>query len=329
MRCRQYLHQVCVILTLCLVLAWGIAKAQVADEENAATAKPVDIGVYVSQIYDLSLKDNKFCIDFYVWFRWQDKELKPFETFEVVNGRADSKEIIYNDQLDGGIFYAVVRVNATITKFWDIQKFPLDNHVLTVEIEDSQNESSKFKYVADVKNTNINPLVQVPGWGLEKTSGYALDHAYKTNYGDISLPSDAESVYSRFVFAQSIKRPGYGYFLKLFLSVFVSALIAMLALLIKPTDLDPRFGLGIGAIFAAVASEYVVASSLPDSNIITLPDKLHILAILYIFLSIFESIISLKLFSSGREEASRRLDLLMFTLMVATYLLGNMLIVFR
>lgn len=298
------------------------------DQEEDVPLEEVAIGIYTNQIYDMSLRDNKFCIDFYVWFRWKNNNLKPYESFEVVNGRTDSKEIIYNEPIDENTQYAVARVNATVTKFWDIEKFPLDNHVLTVEIEDSQNEAHKLVYVADEKNTNINPQVQVPGWKLGKTAGYSKNHGYKTNYGDVSLPSDAESNYSRFVFSQEIIRPGYGYFIKLFLSVFISALIAMLALLIKPTDLDPRFGLGIGSIFAAVASEYVVVSSLPETNLITLADRLHILAILFIFLSIFESVISLKLFSNGHEKASIRLDKLMLTLMLVAYIVGNIMIVF-
>lgn len=323
------MNKILAVFGLVCLLVWMMLGSSTAHAETFEDPSPkrVDIGVYVSQVYDMSLKDNKFSADFYVWFRWKEKDIKPYESFEIVNGRADSKEVIYNDDLDGGIHYAVVRVSATMTKFWDISRFPLDNHVLTIEIEDAQNEEFKLKYVADVQNTKINPQVQVPGWILAGTTGRSVGHVYKTNYGDISLPPDAASTYSRFVFAQEIKRPGYGYFLKLFLSVFISALIAMLALLIKPTDLDPRFGLGIGAIFAAVASEYVVASSLPDSNLLTLADRLHILAILFIFLSIFESIISLKLFSSGREAASRRMDRILFSLMLVVYLASNLLVV--
>jgi hypothetical protein len=146
---------------------------------------------------------------------------------------------------------------------------------------------------------------------------------YQTNYGDTSLPSGSESVYSRFLFAVPIERAGYGYFLKLFFGLFIATAIAFTASFIQPTHVDPRFGLGIGAIFAAVASEYVVTSALPDTNVLTMADTLHLLAFFFIFLSIAESTYSLSLYSSGdavRMRRSVRLDRWSFAVMSAAYI---------
>lgn len=300
-----------------------------AAEEPAA--KPVDVyvGVYINQVYDVSLKENKFSVDFYVWFRWLGDSVHPIESFEVVNGRIDSKEGVYEDVIKG-FNYASCRVNATITKFWEISTFPLDDHVLTLEIEDNENEDFKLRYIPDKENYGINPQVQIPGWKLSGSWGEVIPHAYKTNYGNISLPSNNESVYSRFVFSMQAIRPGFGYFFKLFFGVFVAAMIAFLAFFIKPTDLDPRFGLGVGAIFAAVASEYVIASALPDTHLLTLADKLHILAFAFIFLSLAESTLSLRVFASGREKMSKILDKVSFIVFPALYvILSLVIIIFR
>ncbi len=283
--------------------------------------KPTDVyvGIYLNQIFDVSLKDNRFSADFYIWFRWLDGEINPLETFEVVNGRVDAKEGEYQDKVKG-YNYASCRVVATITKFWDVARFPLDNHTLTIEIEDSENEEFKLKYLPDTENCGINPGVQVPGWAVAKTLVSTIPHTYKTNYGDISLPTNSESVYARFIYALDLVRPGLGYFVKSFFTVFMATIIALIALFIKPTDLDPRFGLGAGALFAAVASEVVIASSLPETSILTLVDKLHIIAIFFIFITIAESIISLRLFTTGREEMSRSLDRICFYGFLAFYL---------
>ncbi len=216
-------------------------------------------GIYLNQITSMNLKDNQFTADFYVWFRWENPGLKPLESFEVVNGHIESKEGIYQDTIKG-FNYAVCRVFATIKKFWDISRFPLDNHTLTIEIEDNENEESKLIYLPDTENSGVDPQVKVPGWNIGSTNATVCARVYKTNYGDISLPTNNESVYSRFIFSMNIVRPGYGYFFKLFFTVFIAALVALFALFIKPTDLDPRFGLGAGALFAAVASEVVIAS---------------------------------------------------------------------
>jgi hypothetical protein len=316
------------ILLITLIGLLGVSPAYAAEETEA---KPVDVyaGVYLNQIYDVSLKDNKFCADFYVWFRWQGEDVSPLESFDVVNGRIDTKEGVYEDTIKG-FNYATCRVNATITKFWDISEFPLDNHVLTIEIEDNENEDFKLRYIPDRENCGVNPQVEVPGWKYTSAWSEVKTHGYKTNYGDISLPSNNESDYSRFIFSLKVVRPGIGYFFKLFFGVFIAAVIAFLVFFIKPTDLDPRFGLGVGAIFAAVASEYVISSALPDTNILTLADKLHILAFAFIFFSIAQSIVSLRLFTTGHEKASQNLDRLSFPVFFILYsVLSLLLILFR
>lgn len=315
-------------LTLLVLSSLLLTSGSGRAETPAQPPAEVHVGVYVNRIYDLSLRDNRFVSDFYIWFRWQDKELKPYESFEIANGHLDSRETIYQDVVEG-FQYAVVRVTATVTKYWDIRPFPLDNHEVTLEIEDSQNEDFKFKYIADAANSTISPDTQVPGWNIGKTNNQVRSHEYKTNYGDISLPSGNSSSYSRYIFSVNLLRPGYGYFKKLFLSLFLATLISFLAFAIKPTDLDPRFGLGIGAIFAVAASQYVVASSLPDSNIMTMADALHILSITYIFLSLVESTVSLKLATGSRPELSQKLDRICLVLFILTYLTFISLIVFR
>ncbi len=315
----------CISLSVTLILSIFQISSLSAQESEAKQAE-IYVGIYLNQIYAVSLKDNQFSADFYIWFRWQNENVNPLASFELVNGRIESKDGEYEDTIKG-FNYATCRVVATVTKFWDVSRFPLDNHTLTIEIEDSENEEFKLKYIADAENCGRNPEIQVPGWKVANALTEIAPHTYSTNYGDISLPTGSESVYSRFIYSLNIIRPGPGYFLKIFFGVFIAALIAFLSFFIKPTDLDPRFGLGIGAIFAAVASEYVIASSLPDTNILTLADKLHILAFSFIFLSIAESVISLKLFTAEKEKQSKRLDRASFSIFLGSYIILSLLLV--
>jgi hypothetical protein len=79
-----------------------------------------------------------------------------------------------------------------------------------------------------------------------------------------------------------------------------------------------------------VASEYVVTSSLPDTSILTMADSLHIVAFAFIFLSIAESVYSLKLYSSEIEEQiaqSKRMDMISAALMGIGYVASSALVV--
>ena len=307
-------------------------------------ARRVHVGIYLNQIHEVNIKGNKFTADFYVWFRWLGNgDFKPHETFEVMNGRVESKEVnldttLTNVPLDESqpavklpeVRYAQLRVVATITHFYDISRFPLDDHDLAIMIEDEENEKDKVLYLADRQKGQLSPEVAVPGWRVGEYRAAVVTHGYRSNFGDTSLESNAKSVYSRFVFTIPLLRSGWGYFFKLFAGLFTATLISMLVFFIKPTEVDPRFGLGVGAIFGAVASEYVVTSSLPDTSVMTMADTLHIVAFVFIFISIGESVYSLKLYGSEQEKLmarSRKLDRWCALLMATGYVVASALVV--
>jgi hypothetical protein len=297
-------------MSILLVLAAALAAATPSAPETrpaAAAPETVQVGIYLNRIYDLSLRDNKFSADFYLWLRWKDKGLDPIKSFEIVNGQKDDISEAYRDEKDG-MLYSFARVNATITQYWDVSKFPFDDHVLSIQIEDGENDQSVLYYSLDSGNVGRSPEIRIPGWRLDRFFFGTAPQTYATNYGDPSLPSDNKTIYSRFYCSVSLARPGAGYFIKLFLGVMLSALISFMSFFISPTDLQSRTGLGVGAIFAAVGSQYVITSSLPDTNILTMADSLHIAAFIFIFLSLLVSVVSLNLHRRKGEAASERLD---------------------
>lgn len=76
----------------------------------------------------------------------------------------------------------------------------------------------------------------------------------------------------------------------------------------KSDDLDARFGMGVGSIFAASANAFVISDSLPETTNITLAEQINLIAVGAIFLTVFISIWSLRLRYAGRDEASVSLD---------------------
>lgn len=306
------------------VLVAALALASAAAPGAGETASPstvpfpqyVTVGVFVNQINSLNLHDNCFSADFNVWFRWRGDHIDPLSTFELSNGKIDVREKDYRSKV-GDENYASCRVLATISEFWDLAAFPLDNHVLELAIED-QVEDHKVVFVPDKENTALNPAVQVPGWSVGKPRAKVIKNVYCTNYGDTSLPTGHKSSYSRFVFSIPVTRPGYGYSLKLFLGLMVATALAFAMFFAKPSD-DPRFNLGVGAIFAAVASEYIVAGCLPATHVLTLADAMHMLVLVVIFAAIAESIVALRWERAGKLEAALRLDLWSYRALLAAF----------
>jgi hypothetical protein len=306
----------------------GAPKEASREVREVKVQEKVHVGLYLNQVYELSLKDAKLVVDFWLWFRWKNDELKPYESFEIKNGRIDNKGEVVVKKI-GDMNYAYLRVVANVTHFWDISAYPLDQHTVPIIIEDADKEEESLVYVPDVASSGIGDGIAVAGFTTRAATAHVDTSLYHTNYGDISLPSQSESRYSRFVFPVLLSRPGLQYFLKLFFGLFIAVAIGFLAFFIKPTDLDPRFGLGVGAIFAAVASEYVVTGALPESAMISLADKLHIVAFAAIFITLVESTWSLHWCTSGREEASRRLDKRAAAIVPIAYVIVTLLVVWR
>ena len=77
----------------------------------------------------LDVPNDQFSLDFWLWFRWKDDARKPYETFELTNGRIDSRQIERVDKV-GDVNYACLRVQATFTCFWNVARFPLGRQKL-------------------------------------------------------------------------------------------------------------------------------------------------------------------------------------------------------
>ena len=286
-----------------------LALAVVVLLGSRADAHKIDVGIYVNNLSQLDIKTSQFTVDFYIWFRWDGSatELNPLETFELPNGRITSKTGI-SKRTFGTQRYAACRVLATVTKVFDMTRFPLDDHTLTIEIEDSDLDIRVAELVPDTENATVRPDLVVPGWEVVASRSKVITHTYRTNYGDITLPHGRQSSYSRYIFSIDIERPGYGRFLRVFFGLFIAALISWCAFHVRPKESSPRVSLGIGATFAAAAVTVAINNSLPDTNSVTMADQLIMLTLGVIVGSVIVTIIALSLAARSKDAAQRKLD---------------------
>lgn len=276
-----------------------------------AAPSPVTIGSYVKEVRDLDFRANKYTMDFFVWFRWKDtealKDYKPLESIELVNGKIEDKSSVV-EKLVNGERYASVRIVATINEPWDLVKFPFDRHRIKIAIEDSNLGAEDLVYVADQANSRLGDEMSIAGWVASNFASQVSTMAYHTNYGDPSLSTDARSAFSRYSFALDLDRQTFGSALKLLSTVLLATAVAFVAFMVKPSDLDARFGMGVGSLFAVAASAFVAAGSVPDSGVMTLADHMHMVALAFIFVSLMISAVALKYEVNGREELAYKID---------------------
>lgn len=280
---------------------------------NAALAAPseVIVGGFVNKVQDLNFRENKYTLDFYIWFRWKAegalKDYKPLDSFEIINGKVDNRASVVEKKI-GDMQYAAARITATMAESWALAQFPFDWHRVQVRIEDSGHAVDELVFIADKANSALGDEIDMSGWVAANFTADVFRKLYKTNYGDTSLPTNAQSVYSRFIMAWDIDRVGWGAAVKLLSTVILASGVAFVSFMVKPSDLDARFGMGVGALFAVAASAFIVSSSVPDAGSMTVADQLHMVALGFIFLILLISAFALRLEVSGREELAFRID---------------------
>lgn len=316
-RRRAFWSRLASLVALLWMAVAGPGQAAFAEPAPIVPPGEVRIGTFINRVDGFNLKESRFDVDFYIWFVWSDPELDPTESWELVNGSVTNKFLSDAHPVEGGQ-YAAYRVQASIIKEFDLYKYPLDHHTLTIEVEDGANVD-RLRYRADAANSALSADFFAPGFTAGKPSFTVRDHVYRTNYGDPDMAGDSTSTYSRFIAAFPIERPSAATAWKLYIGVFVAALIGFLGLMARPAHTDVRFGLGSAALFAAIATQFVIASNMPETTILIVPDIICIVTISFVFLTLLQSGIALALTGQGHETLARRLDWIAMGVLLTSY----------
>ena len=124
-----------------------------------------------------------------------------------------------------------------------------------------------------------------------------------------------------------IERDAWGLFMKIFIGMYIAFLIALISFTPNPWELEPRFGLPVGGLFAAVGNKYIIDSLLPESSNFTLVDTLHQVTFFGIFAILVVSAIALKLHDRGKKEACLKVNRIGSRLVILGYIVINIIFI--
>jgi hypothetical protein len=180
--------------------------------------------------------------------------------------------------------------------------------------------------VAD-ESSNISSRLSISGFKITGNSNVVKTHTYKSSYGDPRVASGSKKVFSQYIAAVQIKRIDFGFYFKIFLSLFAASLLTLASFFIKPTDAGPRFALPTGAYFGAVANSYLANSLLPSSGAFGLVDHIAGIGLFTIFMSLALALLS-NYYTTRKDdkEMSLALDRTMFCVVAFCYLAANVIV---
>jgi hypothetical protein len=295
-----------------------------AERVDAADAVLVTVGIYLDRVTELTIKEESWKPVFDVWFRWHGTMPSPAENLVMVDGGIDSREKLAEFH-QGDDHFERYRIAATITKQFSIAHFPLDEQLLLIGLENGAKDRRVLRFVADRENSSVSSRVQFLGYNWTAWKLLEKPHSYKTTRGDPRHGSQGKATFSQLRFGLMIRRSGWGIYFKMFNALYVSVAVALVAFFIKPIHVDPRFGLGVGGLFASVANSYLVGSYVPDTGELSLADIVNSLGILTILVTIVVSTLSLFLYEKYEErDLSRRVDMMAFNVVLCGFLGANL-----
>jgi hypothetical protein len=193
-----------------------------------------------------------------------------------------------------------------------------------VQIENTLFDNTRLVFTPDVKGSQFDKAEAIDGWEIKNFIVSNADNDYETGFGDESTTSQ---VFSAFKIQMDIDRDAWGLFMKIFIGMYIAFLISIISFTPHPSELEPRFGLPVGGLFAAVGNKYIIDSLLPESSDFTLVDTLHSLTFVAILMTLIVSAISLKLYDNKKEEMSLKVNRIGARIVVAVYVAANLIFI--
>jgi hypothetical protein len=303
-----------------------------AEPETTAPAAPIrlEIGAHVNRIYELNPSESSFSAEIWIWFRHPEGlELKPLESREFVNA-LEINSLSNDVETKGGTVWITEKVKGKFTHDFDLTRFPRDTHVLRVEIEEANLDSSQLKFIPDLKNSMIDRTSQrLRGWRVGALSLRVEDHEYGSNFGD---PEKVEgAVYQNLIIEIPVERDRTGLVLRIFSGLYLSLAIAMIALFMKTSSDDifaSRTGILAGMIFSVMISKDTAEGVVGPTTGSNAVDKLHGIGLLLIFCLLLVTLVSRRLSEANREAAAVRLDRTALFVMASLFLGANFLLLY-
>jgi len=300
------------ILLLTILFACAAVRAQRAVPDTVTT------GIYITSIHDIDFKQKEFTINCWLWLKYKNKAFNFAENLEVPNAKTVNKSFTTIDSSNGRI-YMMMKLQCVMKDAWKISHFPFDRQKLRFFIENSQFSSEALVFKPDTLGKHFDPRYVLNGWSIDSCILQTSLKKYETAFGDDSQPKP-QVTYSQFRIALGITRNAGSLFWKMFLGMYIAFLIAYTCFYIHSDGIDSRFGLSVGALFAAIGNKYIIDSALPESTSFTLVDTLHGLTLFFIFCVVACTAYSLRLVKNNKQAKAAKFDMVAAQVLLVVYI---------
>lgn len=299
--------------------------AQTDSLNGKAVPDTVRVGAYVISIHDINFHDKEYTARFWLWFLYNNPLFDFALQLDVPNAKTIDEPDVIKDNLAGKT-WVIMKMKCTMKEHWNVEDFPFDHQHLKIQIENTLFDNTSLVFVADTIGSRFDAEEAIDGWQVTNFNVSIGENGYQTGFGDVR-DGKRSSTFSQFKIEMDIERNAWGLFMKIFSGMYIAFLIGATSFTISPSDVEPRFGLPVGGLFATVGNKYIIDSVLPESSSFTLVDTLHTITFLAIFGMIVVSALSLRMHERGKEALGLKINRIYARVVMAGYVLANIIFI--
>ncbi len=281
----------------------------------------VKVGAYIISVHDINFHDKEYTARFWLWFLYNNPDFNFLTQLDIPNAKEiDPPEMVEDSVM--GKKWVQLKMKCVMKENWIVHNFPFDRQHLRLRVENTVFDKRGLIFAADTRHSMFDNIEGLDGWRIEDFKVSSDTTRYGTGFGDPRVGHDSQT-FSTFKIDMNIKRDAWGLFMKIFIGMYIAFLIALISFVSHPWELEPRFGLPVGGLFAAVGNKYIIDSLLPESPEFSLVDTLHSITFFGILSVLAVSAISLKYFNAGDKEGCLRADKIGFRIVAGLFLALN------
>lgn len=281
----------------------------------------VTTGVYITSIHNIDFKEKEYTISLWLWLKYKNRDFDFLQNLEVPQAKTVNRSFSTIDT-SGGKVYLLMKLQCVMKDEWKTEHFPFDRQSLHFSIENSQFDSQSLVFVVDTEGNSFDPRFTLRKWNIDTIKIKSGTKVYESAFGDPNIKTK-RTVYSNYKVKIELTREALGLFWKMFLGMYLAFLIAYMCFYIHTDNIDSRFGLNVGALFAVVGNKYIVDSALPESTTFTLVDTLHGITLFFILVIMIANGYVLKLTKQGKLEKAKGFDIKSAIILMCVYLVLN------
>jgi len=273
----------------------GLTKMDWAQVKESKPEKIIG-GVYLDRIQDFDIVHSKWSYEFYAWFKWNPRKIDFMSLKDSVKGAINLENVplkIVNGTIEriethtfylnakGDSAYVLFHIVGSTTKFFDVSLYPLDNYLLMIQLESVGYDIHRLAFVPDSANSNVSSRVSVSGFEIDKNYILSKPHTIKSSLGDPRKLESQRNTHSQLRFAVFIKRGGVGIYLKVFVTLYIAALLGFLSFFASEND---KMRVIVGSLFFAAATLNIIMSRIPATSGISVAEIVNDISLITVLL---------------------------------------------